>query len=279
MQRNFILLVACSLAAAPPVAAQTGTPAASATLDARMQALLDEMGEGSTERVAAFFPRRGDWAWVTTRAARPPGQDGTGIWRFPGAETARALAPGGPVCRSFAPGGGELGPAEGALRMHVGDHPSGWRRVRGNRFVPPGAGAGSPVFVQWRREEGAWVVAAFGEAYPSRPRGASVAGTSPVPGDGIVRDTLRVPAGAAYAADAEWYTANRPVTLDGSRYVRYGVPRRLEPGALVRIGTLGRVAVYARPRDTQQPEVVMVPVAPGEFQVYQATVPRSPCGG
>lgn len=278
MQRILTLLLAGSLAAAVPMAAQTGTPAAPATLDARMQAFLREMGEGSTERVAAFFPRRGDWSWVTTEPRTPEGGR-TGTWRFAGSETLRAIGPGGPVCWSFHRGGGELGPRGGSLQAHVTDHPSGWRRVRGNRFVPPGAGARSPVFVQWRREDGEWVVAAFGEVHrwrPPGPREPRMAGTQAVPRDGIIRDTLLVPAGAAYAAGAEWYTANRPITLDGIRYLRYGLPRRFEPGALVRIGTLERVAVYAPRRDTQRPELVMVPVAPGEFQVYENTVPRPP---
>ena len=40
--------------------------------------------------------------------------------------------------------------------------PGRWRRVGGNRFVPPGAPASSPIFVEWRREGDAWVVAAAG---------------------------------------------------------------------------------------------------------------------
>ncbi|HEX9939091.1 MAG TPA: hypothetical protein VGB15_18255 [Longimicrobium sp.] len=38
-----------------------------------------------------------------------------------------------------------------------------WRPVSPTRFVPPGAGASSPTFVEWRREGGRWVIAAFGE--------------------------------------------------------------------------------------------------------------------
>jgi hypothetical protein len=49
--------------------------------------------------------------------------------------------------------------------MHRG---TGWRRVRGNRFVPPGASASSAIFVEWRREGDRWVVSAFGdETFPS----------------------------------------------------------------------------------------------------------------
>ena len=143
--------------------------------------------------------------------------------------------------------------------------------------MPPGAGPRSPVFVEWRREDGDWVIAAFGETRPWWPPEPRLAGVPVVPRDGIARDTLLVPAGAAYAADAEWYTANRPITLDGHRYIRYGLPRRFEPGALVRIGTLERVAVYAPPDDTQRPYLVMVPVRPGEFQVYESVIPRPSC--
>lgn len=279
--RILLPLIALLSFAAPPLGAQTEphAPAAGGTLAARMQAFLHEVEEGARDRVAAFFPRQGDWSWLTTVTRAPKG-DRTGTWRFAGPETLRAIGPGGPVCWSFHQGGGELGPVEGSLQMHVTEHPSGWRRVGGNRFVPPGAGARSPVFVQWRREDGEWVVAAFGEARPwrpARPQEPRMVGTPAVPRDGITRDTLLVPAGAAYASDAAWYRENRPVTLDGVRYVRYGLPRRFEAGALVRVGTLERVAVHARRGDAQRPELVMVPVAPGEFQVYVASIPRPSC--
>lgn len=275
---RIVFLIALFSLAALPLAAQTEArpvAASESALAARMQAFLRELEEGPRDRVAAFFPRRGDWSWLK----RAPEGGRTGTWRFAGSETLRAMGPGGPLCSSFERGGGEVGPATGSLQMHVTEHPSGWRRVGGNRFVPPGSGARSPVFVQWRREDGEWVVAAFGEApaRPPGPREPRMVGTPALPRDGITRDTLLVPAGAAYAADAGWYTENRLVTLDAMRYIQYGLPRRFEPGALVRVGTLERVAVYAESGDTQRPEAVMVPVRPGEFQVYVNTIPRSSC--
>ena len=106
MRRNLILSLACSLAAGVPMAAQTGTPSAPATLDARMQAFLREIAEEPNTALAAFFPRRGDWTWVQTLRDERGRGERTGTWRFPGAETPRAIGDGGPACESFDGGGG-----------------------------------------------------------------------------------------------------------------------------------------------------------------------------
>ncbi|HEX6372847.1 MAG TPA: hypothetical protein VF006_28250 [Longimicrobium sp.] len=269
MLRNSILLLMplLGLAALPPAArTQTRAPAAEAPLAARMQAFLDALNEGDLAPVAAFFPRRGEWARVRTWGGRSRGER-TETARFAAAETPRAIAAGGAACESFAQPAGEYGPVEGALAMQAMMNRSGWRRVRGNRFVPPGEDARSPVFVEWRREDGRWVVSAYGEEYPDFPR---LLGT---PVSMISRDTLIAAEGAAYAADAPWFVQNTPITFEGWRYVRYGLPRRFEPGALARLGSLGRIAVYARAGDTRAPEVLMVPVRPGELQVYQGFRP------
>jgi hypothetical protein len=270
MRRILILPLALVMAAALPLAAQTGAPATA--LDGRMESFLLVMEEGNRERLVAFCPRSGDWMWLRTTAQG----NRTGVWRFPGQETPRAMGAGGPVCTSFHWPGGEYGPVRGSLAGEVEKNPSGWRRVRGNRFVPPGASARSPVFVEWRREGDAWVVSAFGEQAAHDPSPAQQA--QAVSRWMVSRDTT-LPAGEpAYAADAPWYVANEVITLDGWRYIQYGLPRAFGPGELVRIGTLGRVAVYAAAGDTAEPEMLMVPVRPGEFQRYQGFRPP-PCGG
>lgn len=127
------------MAAAAPAAAQ---PA----LEGRMRAFARAVEEKGIDSVAAFFPRRGTWAWVLTTHAGLRG-DHVGLWRFDAAETLRAIQEGGPVCGSFAHRG-HAG-ALGMLSSEMGEHPRRrWRRVRGNRFVPPGASAGSPIFVE-----------------------------------------------------------------------------------------------------------------------------------
>lgn len=276
--RNLLLPpLALLLAAALPLAAQTRAPdSADATLAARMQAFLHEMQQGTRERIATFFPRQGEWTRVRT-LLRAPGGNRTQTQRFPGAETLRVIDAGGPACMSFDRPGGEYGPFEGYLRMQVLMNPSGWRRVRGNRFVPPDAFARSPVFVEWRREAGEWVVSAFGEEDVYHPEGPRLLGV-PAPRRGtVVRDTVLVPEGAAYAAGADWYAGNEVITLDGWRYIQYGLPRRFQPHELERIGTLGRVAIYAAAGDARAPEMLMVATGPGEFHLYQGFRPR-PCG-
>lgn len=272
IRRILILPLALVPGAALSLAAQTSAPATA--LNGRMESFLRVMEEGNRERIAAFFPRSGDWTWLRA-AAR---ESRTRVWRFPGQETPRAMGAGGPMCTSFDQPRGEYGPASGSLAGEVMENPSGWRRVRRNRFVPPDAAEASPVFVEWRREGDAWVVSAFGEKDVHFPREPRLLGM-PAPHRGmVVRDTALVPGGAAYAAEADWYVANEVITLDGWRFVQYGLPRAFGPGALARIGTLGRVAVYAAPDDRERPEAVMVPVRPGEFQRYEGFRPQ-PCGG
>ncbi len=38
-----------------------------------------------------------------------------------------------------------------------------WRYVGGNRFVPPEAGGCSAIFVEWRLENGVWVISEIGD--------------------------------------------------------------------------------------------------------------------
>jgi hypothetical protein len=225
-----------------------------------MRAFVEAAPEAPNDSVAAFFPRRGDWTWVRTahhHARRGPTR--VGVRRFPGAETLRAIGTGGPVCESFDQPAG-VGPYEGRLGMQAMLNRGPWRRVRGTRFVPPGEPASSPVFVEWRREDGAWVVSAFGDRDVYDPR---VLGRPPRP---AWRDTTGVPEDAAFAP-AEWYM----ITLGGVRFPKYGIPRPLDRSRLVRIGVFQGVSVFAEPEENpDQPYIVYLPTAPGQVQGYQA---------
>lgn len=257
MRRTILISVAFFSTSAPPVAGQAG-------LGGRMQAFLREVEERPNTGLVAFFPRRGDWTWVQTLRDERGGGSRTGIWRFPGAETQRAIGVGGPVCDSFDQGGGESGPWEGRLGMQAMLSRGPWRRVRGTRFVPPGADERSPVWVEWRREDGEWVVSAFGDEnflYTPRP---------PEPPRGpFVRDTTAVAEDTAFAP-ADWYT----ITIEGRRHPRYGRPRAIGRAGLVRIGRLYGVNVYVE--RGREDGFLYLPAAPGQFQPYERWAPR-PC--
>jgi hypothetical protein len=265
IRRTVFLPLALVMAAAPLLAAQTGA-SAEATLAGRMRAFLREVPDAPNTELAAFFPRRGDWTWEQTLL------DGRGIAtrvvvrRFPGAETLRVIGAGGPACLSFDGIRGDFGPFEGQFGMQARMNPGPWRRVRGNRFVPHGASARSPVFVEWRREDGQWVVAAFGEEGVYAPR---LLGR---PAGPFVRDTTLFP------EDAAFDRANWPmVVIDGRRYTKYGLPRPIERDLLSRIGVLHRVSVYAeRGSRLDWPEHVYLATAPGEYQPYETAAP-TPC--
>jgi hypothetical protein len=253
-----ILLILPLLLAIPVrAAAQDG-------LESRNEAFLRAVEKAPRDSVAAFFPRRGDWTWTQVAHGAPPGR-GLSVWRFAATETLRAIGRGGPVCASFWQSGGGVGPVETMLVMRVNRGGTRWRRVAGNRFVPRGESARSPVFVQWRREDGRWVVSAFGDAtywivhVPRELRGGDV-----------VRDTmLSLPSTPVYAAEAPWYLDNRPITFEGSRYVKYGRPRAVADSLITRIGRFGSIGVYTGKGDADA-EIVYIPVAPGEYQPYQA---------
>jgi len=234
-----------------------------------MESFLREVSERPNTGLAAYFPRRGDWTWVVDLRDERGRRLGTGRWRFSGAETVRVLGAGGPVCSSFDTAGGDVGPIEGSFASQLVRATGSWRRVGTSRFVPPGASAGSPVFVKWRREDDAWVVDAFGEEGMHVP-GLLAEFASPTR---ISRDTSLVAEGAGYAAGTEWYASQKPVMLDGGHYVMYGLPcifPESDVQRLERIGVLGRVSVYAERSDeaVSVPGILYLPVTPGEFQPY-----------
>lgn len=266
MPRNRILpLTALLTLAALPLAAQTEsrTPAAGAPLDARMQAFLEEVEDFPNTGLVEFFPRRGDWTWFQTLRDSGGTVRGVGIWRFPGAETLRAIGEGGPACESFEGVTGEAGPWEGRLGVQA-MRPGRWRRLRGNRFVPPGESARSPVFVEWRREDGAWVISAVGDEDFHSPR---LLGRE---GGPFRSDTAVVAEDAAFAPE-DWYT----ITIAGRRSPKYGTPRQMDRAGLTRVGVLNRVSVYV-PRESswERSEVLYLPVAPGRYQAYERPLGR-----
>lgn len=257
--RKGVLFAVWLVLAAPPARAQAPDDA----LAARMRAFAEAAPDAPNDSVAAFFPRRGDWTWVHTR--RPfdaPGPPRVGTWRFGGAEMLRAIGAGGPVCESFDRSFGEIGPHEGRLGIQTRMHRGPWRRVRGTRFVPPGESAASPVFVEWRREDGAWVVSALGDVDVYFPR---LMGRHAPP---AWRDTTGVPEDAAFAP-ADWHV----ITLGAMRYTKYGIPRPLdeaERASLARIGLYQRVSVFAeRDENPDWPAFVYLLTAPGQFQPYE----------
>lgn len=231
-------------------------------LESRNGAFLRAVNDAPLDSVAAFFPRRGDWTWTQAAEGAPP-QHRLTVWRFAATETLRAIGPGGPVCASFWQSGGGVGPLETVLIMRIKWHRTRWRRVAGNRFVPPGESSRSPVFVQWRREDGRWVVSAFGDATYWFPRVLGEFRSH------VVRDTvLRLPPTPVYAAEAPWYVENRPISFEGYRYVKYGRPRVIADSLLTRIGRFGPIGVYTA-KDDADAEVLYIPVTPGEYQPYQ----------
>jgi hypothetical protein len=76
---------------------------------------------------------------------------------------------------------------------------------------------------------------------------------------------------AGYAAGQAWFADTPPVTLDGRRYVRYGLPRILGAGDVRNVGAVHGVSVFAEPGAGARPNVIYVPTRRGcEFQPYQA---------
>lgn len=135
-----------------------------ASLPGRAAALLYALRwEGKLDSIREFFPRTGDWTYVHT--SHEADGDRRGIWKFPGAETRRVIDHAGPIPRVFTinPEGQPIGLLVHQVMLRGAE----WRRVAGNRYVPPGASARSPTFIEWRREGDTWVVSALGdESFP-----------------------------------------------------------------------------------------------------------------
>jgi hypothetical protein len=74
---------------------------------------------------------------------------------------------------------------------------------------------------------------------------------------------------AGYAGAAEWYVNNEPLSLNGRRHVKYGLPRVLGTFELTRVGEYRGVPLFAEKGAETTSDITYVPVRPGcEFQPY-----------
>ncbi|WP_420126193.1 hypothetical protein [Longimicrobium sp.] len=151
-------LLAVSLWAAP-AASQARPAAGEASLQARMDAFLTREVREDEDRAAAFFPRSGDFTWVETTHRKDGDQ--VGIWRFPAADFHAAYK--GPLTLEDVLVVDYHGHRVGSLSHQIVIRRPRWRRAPGNRFVPADEPDSSPIYVQWRLEDGRWVISAIGD--------------------------------------------------------------------------------------------------------------------
>jgi hypothetical protein len=238
---------------------------APAGLRSRMDAFAAALREmAPMVRIAGFFPRVGEWEMIRTPTRAVPGAV-VNRSRFAPGQTLAAISEGGAVCGSFGGVVGDVGPYDGALVAQA-NSARAWRYVGRYRFVPPDGRADSPIYVQWAREHGAWVIARIGEEYEHQPR---VAGR---PAAGVLtRDTTAgnlLPAERRYGRSAAWFTSDGPIDVGGHWYFKYGLPRTIDERHVVRIGSVDVVPVFAEPAAAPMPEVMYVLAGPGEYQPY-----------
>jgi len=259
------LLAASLLSLLPTVASTQNAPP---ELRRRMDAFTRALREMEPmERIASFFPRGSAWEFVETPNRKAPGA-AVLRRRFDPASTLPAISEGGPICGSFGGVTGDVGAAETALVMQAMASRRPWRYLGRGRFVPPGASADSPGFVEWRREHGAWVIGRIGEEYWYQPR--LIGRERP----DVTRDTTvgnGLPLERRLAADTRWFRDSEPINIAGRRYIKYGLPRTLDDSLLKRYGTLGVVPIFKERGAVERgsPSVIYVLVAPGEYQPYQ----------
>jgi hypothetical protein len=151
-----ISLSGLTLPSVPSVQAQIRPGPA---LDLRVHEFIASVDTLEPAGIVHFFPTTGDVVYRRTIHTAEGTQ--TGVWRFPATEVLVALASGGPLWESFEiqPEAQPVGLFEHQVKLRAGR----WRRVRGTRFVPPGADASSPIYVEWRQEGTNWVIAEFGD--------------------------------------------------------------------------------------------------------------------
>lgn len=244
--------------------ARTGPPARTAR--EALRRFLSAVDRESDEDPLSFFPRQGEWVWVHTLDL-PSGGKAVGVWRFRASDTERAIwGVCAPARESFQRSNEGQPPGLAAESHTPGDE---WRQVAPNRFVPPGQKSALPVFVEWRREDGRWVVSSFGDAAPLRELGVEVKG-----------DVMRTrrgpgPAEPVYLANAPWYEPNASPSFAGHRYFAYGPPRPIKPEQLEQIGWSGDVRVYVETGHLREPApaVLYFPVSAGNYQPYVTYLP------
>lgn len=106
-------------------------------------------------------------------------------------------------------------------------------------------------------------------------------GDTVVTGPQGIRRPLRAayPASAATASGRDWFLRDEPLFLNGRAYVKFGIPRTLEPSEIVRIGEYSGIPLFT-PIPAGEPEggypTLYIPVEDGcLFQPYQ---PRARVG-
>jgi hypothetical protein len=225
-------------------------PTPAATPRARMREFQRAM-ENPSDALVRFFPRQGEWVLEHREGAAGR----LSLWRHTSAQIAPAADCAAPWRTFLVYPNGISGAASTGDRPPRGD----WQRVRPNRFVPPGRGAASPLFVEWRLEGGTWVVSSIGDATPHDPQ---------VSGALVQQRTTPPPAPPLYADRFPWYVDGAGVGLWSREYTKYGLPRAIDPSEVVAIGWLGDLPLYADRTAPIMPEIVYFPLASGELQAY-----------
>lgn len=144
--------------AAIAAALSAGAPSPRDDLPARNREFLDAVRDGHLDRAIAFFPRSGHVTHVETHHDSAGAR--VGVWRLPASQARESPREG---YFSDLLGISYEGESVGSFAHQVMMRGTGWRRARGTRFVPAGAADTSALFVEWRREDGAWVVSTIGD--------------------------------------------------------------------------------------------------------------------
>jgi hypothetical protein len=82
------------------------------------------------------------------------------------------------------------------------------------------------------------------------------------------------PEGTGYAAASTWFINSETITVEGDKYVKYGLPRVLGVTDLQKRSTYLGVNIYVEPGLQGVAEMIYIPVRGGcEFQPYQREKP------
>lgn len=93
-------------------------------------------------------------------------------------------------------------------------------------------------------------------------------GSGAAPASGAAPDAC-APTPSAYAADAPWYVESRPISVLGSHWVKYGLPRVLDADEVVQAAEFLFVPLFVERAARPPYEVLYAPVRSGcEFQPY-----------